>query len=331
MKDLVPREKVIGPLNPSFEHVIPYALGGSDGLATHDCCVSCNGTLGRTVDSACINQPLILMTRHRFGIEGQSGTIPDLVLPAHSVEGNEPATLTMPHGQPASFKHKPIVLRQDEAYGEQILVVGSDGDVVQIVSGIAAKAEKRGNLAVDPATGSELDISASIAAAPSETFNEYKIGFGIDDEALHREIMKIAFGFAHLIFGWDWTASPRARKLRALVRGAGTRADLNATVVGVDPDIRSILPMGNAGLDDHFVAFMPLGSEARIIVSLFGQDLLTAGVQIDIDGPTLEAAIRKHNRMMAVVDHQSRGTRWISFVAFTNHFGWLPGAGTTFV
>lgn len=329
MKGLIPREKVIGPLNPSFEHVIPYALGGSDELATKDCCVGCNGTLGRTVDSACINQPLILMTRHRFGIEGQSGTIPDLVLPAHSVDGNEPATMTMPHGQPATFKHKPIVLRQGEAYGEQILVVGSDGDVVEIVSGIAAKAKKRGNRAVDPATGLNLDISASIAAAPSETFNEYKIGFGVDDEALHREIVKIAFGFAHLIFGWDWTASPRARKLRALARGAGTRADVEATIVGVDPEIRSILPMGNAGPDDHFVAFMPAGPEARIVVSLFGQALLTAGVQIDIDSSTLETAIRKHNRMMAIVDHQSRGTTWINFVAFTNHFGWWPGAGAT--
>ncbi|MDR6790631.1 hypothetical protein J2Y58_004014 [Sphingomonas sp. BE138] len=38
MKELIPREEAIGPVNPSIEHVIPYALGGSDDLATRDCC-----------------------------------------------------------------------------------------------------------------------------------------------------------------------------------------------------------------------------------------------------------------------------------------------------
>ena len=28
-----------------------------------------------------------------------------------------------------------------------------------------------------------------------------------DDAAFHRAIVKIAFGFAHLIFGWRWTGS----------------------------------------------------------------------------------------------------------------------------
>lgn len=265
------------------------------------------------------------MIRHRFGIEGQSGTIPDLVLPAHSTDGNEPATMIMPHGRPATFKHKPIVLRQQESYGEQILVVGSDGDVVKILSGIADKARKSGNRAVDPTTGADLDILASIAVAATETFNEYQIGFATDDAAFHRAIVKIGFGFAHLIFGWRWTGSPRARRLRALARGAGTRADLDTIIDGVDPNIRSILPMGAAGADDHFVAFMPAGSEARIIVSLFGQALLTAGVKVDIDRSSLEEALVERNRVMAIVDHQSRRTTWVSFTAFTDHFGWRPG------
>lgn len=325
-KTLVARAEAIEHLNPSLEHIIPYALGGSDDLATRDACVGCNGNLGRTVDSACINQPLIVMIRHRFGIKGQSGTIPDLVLPAHSTDGNEPATMTMQHGQPATFKHKPIILRQEESYGEQILVAGNDDDVVKIVSGIANKARKSGNRVVDPTTGAELDIPRSVAAAATEVFNEYQTGFAVDDAAFHRAIIKIAFGFAHLIFGWRWTGGPCARKFRALARGAGTRADLDTIIDGVDPNIRSILPMGAAGADDHFVAFMPAGSEARIIVSLFGHVLLTAGVKVDIDRLTLEEALAERNRVMAIVDHQSRRTTWVSFTAFTDHFGWQPGA-----
>lgn len=325
LKSLVPREEATVPLNSSLEHIIPYALGGSDGLATRDACVGCNGNLGRTVDSACINQPLIVMTRHQFGLKGQSGTIPDLVLPAHSTDGNEPATMTMPHGQPVTFKHKPIVLRQEESFGEQIMVVGNDGDVVKIVSGIADKARRQGYRVVDPASGADLDIPSSVGTAPIEAFSEYKVGFAVDDAAFHRAIVKIAFGFAHLIFGWRWTGSPNARRLRALARGAGSRADLDKVVDVVDPDIRSVLPMGAAGAADHFIAFMPAGSDARIIVSLFGQVLLTAGVRVDIDRSSLEEALIERDQMMAIVDHQSRRTTWVSFTAFMDHFGWRPG------
>src|SRR4051812_6235028 len=143
-KELIPRDVSIDPLNPSLEHIIPYSLGGSDSLATRDACVRCNGTLGDSVDADFINQPYIVTLRQTHSLRGHGGTVPSLELPATSTIGNEAATMIRPHDAPATFKHKPIVIRQEESFGEQVLVVGDHAQVTGIVSGIAAKAKKRG-------------------------------------------------------------------------------------------------------------------------------------------------------------------------------------------
>ncbi|MDH7640254.1 HNH endonuclease [Sphingomonas oryzagri] len=319
LKDIVPRDVAVGLLNPSLEHIIPYSLGGSDDFATPDAHVGCNSSLGETVDSDCINQPYIVILRQKFGIPGRSGNVPDLVLSAVSANGNEPATMTIPHGKAATFKHEPIVIRQQETFGEQVLVVGNDGQVTKIVSGMAAKAKKRGGRVIDRDTGLELDIPASVAASPREFHNEYNVDFSIDLTSLHREIVKIAFGFAHLTLGWRWTASAYSRKLRAIARGAGSRADLDAIITPVDPEIRTALPMGQAGPDDHFVALLPMVADTRIIVSLFSHAPLSAGVRLPIDSDLIEAGVAEHNRALATVDHQSRRTTWTSFVNFSDH------------
>jgi hypothetical protein len=41
---------------PTKEHMIQYALGGSNSLVTPDVCKDCNSKLGETVDADFINQ-----------------------------------------------------------------------------------------------------------------------------------------------------------------------------------------------------------------------------------------------------------------------------------
>ncbi|WP_137786724.1 HNH endonuclease [Sphingomonas sp. 3P27F8] len=318
-KTLIPRETGQAALNPSLEHAIPYSLGGSDGLATHDACVGCNNSLGDSVDAECINQPYIVILRQTHSIRGHGRTVPDLTLPATSTIGNEPATMVRPHNEPATFRHKPIVLRQHETYGEQVLVVGDHGQVTGIVEGIAAKSKRRGESVIDPTTGQPMDIAASIAAAEREQFGEYKVGFPMELDALRRGLIKIAFGFAHLALGWHWTGSKHARRMRAVVRGAGGGGAIEKFLTGVDPNIRSTLPMGTAGATDHLVCLMPQGADTQIIVSLFGDPLLSAAIKLAIDPATLEAGIAANDRMMATVDHQTRKTTWVGLVDFTDH------------
>lgn len=319
LKETIPREEAESPLNPSMEHIIPYSLGGSDGFATRDAHVKCNSSLGDTTDAACINQPYVVILRQHHGIRGRKGNVPDLVLPAISSTGNKPAKMTIPHGKKAVFKHEPTVLRQPENFGEQILVVGDDADVTKIVSGIAAKAQKRGNRAVDPATGADLDVRALIDASPREFHKKYHLDFVIDFGSLHREIVKIAYGFGHLIFGWRWTMTKEARRLRVIAKGAGDREDVAKLITPFNPEMREILPMGDAGPDDHFVVLMDLGDEVHIAVSLFSHAPLSAGVRLDVDRQILNAGIAEHNLAMAVINHQSRKTAWTTHADLAAH------------
>ncbi len=55
----------------SDEHIIPYALGG--GLSIRLCKVPCNDLLGRLVDAALVNHPLIEIVRQGLQIPGRSG------------------------------------------------------------------------------------------------------------------------------------------------------------------------------------------------------------------------------------------------------------------
>lgn len=74
---LVPKGPTPHPKNSSLEHIVPLAMGGSDGCATKDACRDCNSVLGHTVDSGCINHPLVTTLRQQFGIASHSGNVPD--------------------------------------------------------------------------------------------------------------------------------------------------------------------------------------------------------------------------------------------------------------
>jgi hypothetical protein len=57
----------------SKEHIIPYALGGSNAFVTYDCSKIANSDFGRNIDAPFIAIPLVGMKRHEFGLKGQSG------------------------------------------------------------------------------------------------------------------------------------------------------------------------------------------------------------------------------------------------------------------
>lgn len=324
---LVPKGPTPHPKNPSLEHIVPWALGGSDGCATNDSCTVCNSDLGSTVDAACINEPMVAMLRQQLGIASYSGVVPDVVLEVRSTDGNEPARMIIPPAGEVIFKHEPVVIRQNESVGERVLVVGTESDVNRIVGGMVNKAAKSGKSLTDSATGKPLDVAGSIAASPRERFDEYMASVPAAREALipiHRAIVKIAFGFGHLILGAAWSGSRRADAMRAVARGFGGDKDVDAFVSGISPDVRSILPMGAAKPTDHLLLLM-IGQEPQVVVSLFGQQLMTAAVRLDVDLKTLEAGLVASGRIMATIDPQSRRTTWVGLAEYTSHLARVAG------
>jgi HNH endonuclease len=323
---LVPKGPTPDPKNPSLEHIVPFALGGSDGCSTTDACKECNSDLGHTVDSACINHTLVKTLRQQFGIASYSGNVPDVAFGVRSSTGNEPARMIIPPEGEVTFKHEPVVLRQDHPLGEEVLVVGTEDDVSRIVNGMAAKAAKSGKMLIDPATGKPMDVAASIAAAPRDPFDEYRLPVPNGREELipiHRQIVKIAFGFSHLVLGPAWSGSPDANAMRAVARGLGGDSDVDALVIGIDANVRTILPMGSAKPTDHLLVLM-LAQEPLVVVSLFGEPLMTAAVRLDADRDILEEGLATSDRLMATIDPQTRQTTWVGLVDVVAH---IAGVG----
>ncbi|RUN76502.1 hypothetical protein EJC47_11060 [Sphingomonas sp. TF3] len=315
---LVPKDERESPLNPSLEHFIPWSLGGSNGFATMDACTECNSTLGDTVDAATINQPLLAMIRQQFGITGYSGNVPDVVMPMRSMDTNEPGRMTIPPVGEVEYHHKPVVVRQPHALGEELLVVGSEDDVRKIVQGIADKEAKRGRRLVDPSSGQTIDLDDSIASAEREITDLYRARTVISLPPIYRTMAKAAYGLAHHMFGWRWTGSYDAASLRDAARGLTSDDDVVAMMQGIRTEFRDKLPLPAGQQDHHVVAFVP-GASPSIFVSLFGEALFTALIPVTVSDEATELGICENNRAMVAIDPRSRAATWTDFLTYVQH------------
>lgn len=99
-------------LEKSREHVILDALGGPDGYSViADKAI--NNELGRTVDAAFQNDPLVAMLRTKIGVKTRSG-ISSWSIEGTTVEGNHPVETTFHHNSPIDIHfQKPVLLTAD--------------------------------------------------------------------------------------------------------------------------------------------------------------------------------------------------------------------------
>src|SRR5262249_12954227 len=66
----------------SLEHIVPWALGGSNACATEDVSRKANSEFGTEIDAPFSNLLPIAFWRHTLKLAGQSGTIPPIVFDA---------------------------------------------------------------------------------------------------------------------------------------------------------------------------------------------------------------------------------------------------------
>ena len=302
---------------PSEEHVVPNALGGSRDFSTMDVCRTCNSTLGDTVDAAFINSPIVAMLRHQFQTAGYSGTVPDIVLPTRSMDTGEPGRMIFRPDSTVTIRHDPAVIRDKKGDHEEILVAGHPEDVERILKGIVSKA--LANATPEQKTAASSALQKGVAEAVPELSELYKVPIHVDLDALHRSLVKIAYEFAHVLFGWKWTDSADAVPLRNVAKGLGSKVDIDPILQEIQVGFRRKLPLSDAAATDHHVvAFLP-GSPSMVFVSLFGEPLLTAGIKLRADLDKLCGEMRADQGMMVSIDPRTRKTTWVSIADFTAH------------
>ena len=305
-------------LRPSREHIIPSALGGSDAFCTFDVCERCNSRLGETTDGNFMKEQITAIIRQKHGISSYSNKIPDLVMKAVSIQTGTVFDMRISPAGEVTYTAPPVVKSTSSLNGtEGFEVYGSREQVAAIVEGKKAKIERSGRKITDAAGNTIISVAESVAAAPSNTTTELNAHFKLNQTVVRRGLIKVAFGFAHLILGANWTFSSEAEPLRAVVLGKGCDEDVAALVCGVKLTVRNKLLSSEVNASTrHIVALFPAADETIILVSLFGEELLTIGVRIQVTPAQMEVGIGASNRMAVSTLAKGGDVKWLSIEEF---------------
>ncbi len=316
-------------LRPSREHIIPAALGGPDALCTFDVCESCNSTLGETTDGDLMREQIISIERQKFGLPGYSGRIPDVVMKARSMQTGTAYEMRIPPVGDVSYDTRPIVDRAVNPDGSECVEVsGSREQVTGIVKGIHAKVARTGRKMLNPDGSEVTSVEDSVATAQAQHTSEFKTRFEFNETVVRRGIIKIAFGFAHLVLGPRWTFSPEAKPLRNAAWGQGDNESVAALVTGLKVQFRDVLLQSEANRESrHVIALIPTGEAKLIAVSLFGEPLLTMAVRLPVTADQCEQGVVSSNRMMVSTLAAGGDIQWLDLADFTRRL--MAAGGTT--
>ncbi len=110
----------------------------------------------------------------------------------------------------------------DDDGSERFNVRGTRKPVEAIVRSKQAKVKRQRRHMLSPQGSALTSIEDSIAAAVSEEATELKARLTYNEIPVWRGLIKIAFNFAHVVLGDQWTFSRLAEPLRNAPSGAVT-------------------------------------------------------------------------------------------------------------
>jgi hypothetical protein len=148
------------------EHVIPYALGGSDQFTISTCEFS-NSTFGRDIDAPFLRIFPVAYERFVRNIESASGNPPSLIFRGTTeINGT---TVNIEYEITAEKKKlitRPIVEKTENGDVTQYHIQAAPADVEKMIRNIDAKAARQGKQILDrsgnPVTGAEILAQAGV-------------------------------------------------------------------------------------------------------------------------------------------------------------------------
>lgn len=192
------------------EHIVPFALGGSDDFVTNDVAKEPNHEMGARADADLIHHYAMSWERCSQGIASDKGRIPQFVRKAKAiVDGIERnATFVINSDGTHAVDIHPRVVTNWKAGTFEFTCAPEQ--VAEIVASIEEKGRRKGMVfSLNESNGSRREISLS----------ELKLieNFSLDREDMFRGILKIALGTGHWLLGDEWSRSIHADLLREAV------------------------------------------------------------------------------------------------------------------
>jgi len=262
----------------SLEHIIPWAIGGSNGLATRDASKKGNNDLGSDVDAPFANTLPLAFMRHKLELKSNSGNIPPIIWKGQTEYGDK-ATFTLNADGSSELDLGLKVERPPKGQAGRMTVAGSHEKAVQTLEGMLKGMRKRGETAYSQ--NGKLLESVDDFLAISEQRLVDNARFSVEyfnKEAWGRGILKIVLALGHHMLGPEWSQGVGADPIREIVMNSPDKWPAKIPrgyIAGKwHTSFRRILGKTKAVHDGfvHTVAILPGTEDGRAIglVSLFG-------------------------------------------------------------
>ncbi|WP_395449394.1 hypothetical protein ACHMW7_05845 [Aminobacter sp. UC22_36] len=296
----------------SVEHIIPWALGGSNAFTTNDASKFANNSLGSEVDARFANTLPIAIMRHRLQLKSQSGSIAPIVWHGESPEGFG-GTVTIHHDGKVDTVLDSTVNRPQKGQPGPISIAGPRERIEGILDGMLSGMNKRKEVAYSE-DGNLLSSLDDFFAISKKSLVD-KLSLSVEyfnQEAWTRGILKIALASCHKILGSEWTFSADASGIRqAVMNPRKDWTTLPRGFIAGELDRRLRLAMGKtAKMRDtfqHIVTVLPSDKYGRgiVVVSLFGGNGVPESL-IDIGQlpPSFCEALNRENNGDTIVGYR---------------------------
>lgn len=288
----------------SIEHIIPFAVGGSDGLVTSDASKFANNDLGSKVDAPFANTLPIAIKRHQLQLKSQGGNIPPIVWRGESPEGIRGKMTINPDGTvKVDFDLK--VDRLSPGEQGRFTVAGPEGRIEPVLKGLLEGMKKRKQKVYSKDGALLASLDDFLGASDQILLNQLnmKIEY-FNQESWTRGILKIVLSIGHKILGREWTFGQTGELIRKYVlnpRESWPAEQPRGYIAGEwDRSLRLALGKTAAVRDElqHTIGILPYepSGNAAALISLFGGNgVPEAVVMIGRIPPAILQALKQSN------------------------------------
>lgn len=255
---------------PSKEHIIPYALGGS--LTTYSVCKDCNSSLGSTIDGKFIDNIFNRLSRCQTGLAGQNGGRIRSIYDHSTGELKDCGVVFHGDhdGQPNVKQKIDVEVSGEEVRVNAVFPTWADskrikGSIKSAVFGKLKEADSKADESVLLKQAEKIADDAYLRGIIS-TSKDVTIHETINLDDLTLAFMKMSYEIACEEFGEPYYAHSRtAGILRGAIRLNNAQACIHGQVFISDSFIKSVLDKASDGTN-HVIIL--LGGAA--IISVFG-------------------------------------------------------------
>ena len=308
----------------SREHIVPFAIGGSNAFSTFDVSKQYNNDFGRDIDAKFINLLPISIKRQMLHLVGQSGKVPPIVWRGKSTDNGAPSTITIHNDWKVECEFDISTKRIDKQTHEIFSISGDADKVKGILSGMLEKYKKQGKR-IYSMSGEEIrkmdDFSNHYEIEENNHFGSSVKAFDFD--VWTRGIFKMILGLGHVLLGPEWTFSSdggdRFRTVLTTERQHWPVNSMRGFATGELPsEIAHILGINQKVREKnrHTLAILPYESETVAVVSLFGGKDVPE-VLVGLGGETGKLAVVNETMNAKApigvqIDPSTRSTVWIT-------------------